>query len=164
MTTFGRILLVPLSAHGLAAFALANTHLCKSSWTDALKEFAEIISLKTMGDFILANAFYNSRAIHVTKVRQILERDPEHDAYSGDFTNQLEKMTEFPVMERTKSYPPAPPSDTLLLPPLKCLYKANVRIQERPRPGDSRPVLPPSHTLSTDHAKLGTLENKHWKV
>ena len=40
--------------------------------------------------------------------------------------------------------PLAPPSDTLLLPPLKCLYKANERIQERPRPGDSRPVLPPS--------------------
>ena len=45
--------------------------------------------------------------------------------------------------------PPAPPSDTLLLPPLKCLYKANERIQERPQPGDSRPVLPPSQrTLS----------------
>ena len=40
--------------------------------------------------------------------------------------------------------PPASPSDTLLLPPLKCLYKANERIQERPQPGDSRPVLPPS--------------------
>jgi hypothetical protein len=58
--------------------------------------------------------------------------------------------------------PPAPPSDTLLLPPLKCLYKANVRIQLRPQPGDSRPVLPPSHR--TDHEKLGTLDNKHRKV
>jgi hypothetical protein len=57
-----------------------------------------------MGDLILANAFYNNRAIHVTKVRQILERDPEYDANSGDFTNQLEKMTEFQVMERTKTY------------------------------------------------------------
>ena len=49
--------------------------------------------------------------------------------------------------------PPAPPSDImgLLLPPLKCLYKANVRIQELPQPGDSRPqVMPPSQrTLST---------------
>ena len=34
-------------------------------------------------------------------------------------------------------------------PPLKCLYKANVRIQELPQPGDSRPVLPPpQRTLS----------------
>jgi hypothetical protein len=73
MTTFVRILLVPLSAplsydfkgvgestrdgrvkftdlteatgNGLAALALTNTHLCKSSWQDALKEYAEIICL-----------------------------------------------------------------------------------------------------------------------
>ena len=45
--------------------------------------------------------------------------------------------------------PPASPSETLLLPPLKCLHKANERIQERPQPGDSRPVIPPSQrTLS----------------
>ena len=45
--------------------------------------------------------------------------------------------------------PPAAPSNTLLLPPLKCLYKANERIQERPQPGDSRLVLAPSQrTLS----------------
>ena len=45
--------------------------------------------------------------------------------------------------------PPVSPSDTLLLPPLKCLYTDNERIQERPQPGDSRPVIPPSnHTLS----------------
>jgi hypothetical protein len=78
MTTFVRILLVPLSVplsydfkgggestrdgrvkftdlteatgNGLAALALANTHLCKSSWTDALKEFAEIISLDQFFD------------------------------------------------------------------------------------------------------------------
>ena len=44
---------------------------------------------------------------------------------------------------------PDPPSDTLLLPPLKCFYKTNERIQERPQPGDSRPVIPPSQrTLS----------------
>ena len=43
--------------------------------------------------------------------------------------------------------PPDPSSDELLLPPLKCLYKTNVRIQERPQPGDSRPVFPPSRTL-----------------
>ena len=30
--------------------------------------------------------------------------------------------------------PPASPSETLLLPPLKCLHKANERIQERPQP------------------------------
>ena len=57
-----------------------------------------------MGDLILASAFYNSRATHVTKIRQILERDPEYDANSGDFANQLEKMTQFQVVERTKAY------------------------------------------------------------
>ena len=45
--------------------------------------------------------------------------------------------------------PPSPPSDTILLSPLKWLYKTNVRIQERPQPGDSRPVMSPSqHPLS----------------
>ena len=42
--------------------------------------------------------------------------------------------------------PPAPPSNTLLLPSLKCLYQGNERIQERPQTGDSRPVLPPSQS------------------
>ena len=41
--------------------------------------------------------------------------------------------------------PPAAPSDTLLLPSLKCLYKDIVLIQERPQPEDSRPVLSQSH-------------------
>jgi hypothetical protein len=65
--------------------------------------------------------------------------------------------------QREVQDPPPPPSDIrggsrhlrdkiLLLPPLsplKFLYKANVHIQERPQPGDSRPVLPPSQlTLS----------------
>ncbi len=45
--------------------------------------------------------------------------------------------------------PSAPPSDTLLLSPLKCLDKTNERIQERSQPGDSRPVMSPSqYTLS----------------
>ena len=45
--------------------------------------------------------------------------------------------------------PPASPPETILLPPLKCLHKTNERIQERPHPGDSRPVMTPSHrTLS----------------
>ena len=45
--------------------------------------------------------------------------------------------------------PPVPPSDILLLSPLKCLYKVNVHIQDRPQPGNSRPVFPPSQrTLS----------------
>ena len=35
------------------------------------------------------------------------------------------------------------PSDTLLLPPLKYLYKSIEHIQE-PQPGGSRPALPPS--------------------
>jgi hypothetical protein len=167
MMTFVRILLVPLSGplsydfksggestrdgkvkftdlteatgNGLAALALANTHLCKSSWTDVLKEAAEIFSMdqffdvqyhscmnnfepvvwenisefekkygdlnaQMLGDLILASAFYNSRAPHITKVRQILERDPEYDANSGDFANQLEKMTQFQVVKRTKGY------------------------------------------------------------
>ena len=35
------------------------------------------------------------------------------------------------------------------MPPLKCLYKVNEGIQERPQPGDSRPVMSPSQrTLS----------------
>ncbi len=57
-----------------------------------------------MGDLILTIAFYNSHATHVTKVRQILERDSEYDTNRGDFTNQLEKMTQFQVVERTKTY------------------------------------------------------------
>jgi hypothetical protein len=40
--------------------------------------------------------------------------------------------------------PPVSPSETLLLSPLKCLYKTNEHTQERPQPGDSRPVMPPS--------------------
>jgi hypothetical protein len=59
---------------------------------------------KMMGDLILASAFCNNRATHVTKVRQILERDPEYEANSGYFTNQLEKMTQFQVVEWTKTY------------------------------------------------------------
>ena len=45
--------------------------------------------------------------------------------------------------------PPAPPSDTLLLPPLTSLHSALARNQELPQPGESRPVLPPTQrTLS----------------
>jgi hypothetical protein len=40
--------------------------------------------------------------------------------------------------------PPAPPSDTLLLPPLTSLYSANARNRELPQQGESRPVLPPT--------------------
>jgi hypothetical protein len=43
------------------------------------------------------------------------------------------------------------PSDTLLLPPLKRLYKANERIQERPQQGDSRPVMSPSQCTLSRH-------------
>ena len=57
-----------------------------------------------IGRLILMCAFFNSRATHVTKVRQILERDPLYDANNGDFTNQLEKMTQFDVVEKTKAY------------------------------------------------------------
>jgi hypothetical protein len=57
---------------------------------------------KMMGDLILTSAFYNNRATHVMKVRQILECDPEYDANSGDFANQLEKMTQFQVVERRR--------------------------------------------------------------
>ena len=38
---------------------------------------------------------------------------------------------------------PPPPSEFLLLPSLEGLYKANVRNQESPQPGDSRLVIPP---------------------
>jgi hypothetical protein len=45
--------------------------------------------------------------------------------------------------------PPVSPSETLLLPPLKCLYKANEHTRKRPQSGDSRPVMSPSQcTLS----------------
>ena len=40
--------------------------------------------------------------------------------------------------------PAAPPSDTLLLPPLTSLHSAAARNQELPQPGESRSVLPPS--------------------
>ncbi len=105
----GRVKFTDLTeSTGNGLTAKTNTHLCKSSWTDLLKEFAEIISLdqffdvqyhfclnnfepvvwenisefqrkygdltgKMMGDLILARAFYNIHATHVTKVRQILE-------------------------------------------------------------------------------------------
>jgi hypothetical protein len=46
---------------------------------------------KMMGDLILASAFYNSRSTHVTKVRQILERDPEYDTNSGDIQISLRR-------------------------------------------------------------------------
>ena len=56
--------------------------------------------------------------------------------------------------------PPAPPSDTLVLPPLKCLYEDNGRIQERPQPGDSRPVLSPSKcTISRVPSDVTTSED-----
>jgi hypothetical protein len=131
--------LTKATGNGLTALALVKTHLYKSSWTEVLKEFEEIISLdkffdvqyhsclnnfepvvwanikefqrkygdltgKMMGDLILASAFYNSVTTHVTKVRQILERNTEYDTNIGDFTNQLEKMTQFQVVERTKTY------------------------------------------------------------
>jgi hypothetical protein len=45
--------------------------------------------------------------------------------------------------------PPASPSQMLLLPALKYLYKDNEHTQERPQPGDSRPVMSQSQcTLS----------------
>ena len=40
-----------------------------------------------------------------------------------------------------------PPSEFLLLPSLHCLYKDNVRNQEPPQPGDSRPVLASSQRV-----------------
>ena len=52
--------------------------------------------------------------------------------------------------------PPASPSDTLLLPPLKYHYKTNEHIHERPQPGDSRPVLSPSHHTSLESEKTRT--------
>ena len=61
----------------------------------------------------------------------------------------------------TVQEPPASPSEMLLLPPLKCLYKANERTQERPQSGDSRPV---TYAIETDHEKVGTLDNEHWKI
>ncbi len=42
---------------------------------------------------------------------------------------------------------PPPPSEFLLLPSLEGLYKANVRNQESPQPGDSRLVIPPSQRV-----------------
>jgi hypothetical protein len=53
------------------------------------------------------------------------------------------------------------------LPPLLCLYTANVRNQEPPQPGDSRPVMPPCQRVlseQADYDKLANLEYKHSKV
>ncbi len=62
--------------------------------------------------------------------------------------------------------PPASPSDTLLLSPLKYHYTGNERIQERPQTGgfSSGHTTIESHTIETDHEKVGTLDNEHWKV
>jgi hypothetical protein len=43
------------------------------------------------------------------------------------------------------------PSECLLLPPLHCLHKANVRNQEPPQPGESRPVLAWSQRVLSRH-------------
>ena len=59
---------------------------------------------KMMGQLILASAFFNNRSGHVTKVRQILERDLLYDTNNGDYTSQLEKMTQFDVVEKMKAY------------------------------------------------------------
>ena len=56
-------------------------------------------------------------------------------------------------MYTVQDHPP-PPSEFLLLPPLDGLYKAYVRNQELPQPGDSRPVMPQSqHALSQQMMK-----------
>jgi len=63
--------------------------------------------------------------------------------------------------------PPAqtPPSEFLLLPPLNCFHKANVRNQEPPQPGDSRPLCHRRNTpCLADDERLGSLEHKHSKV
>ena len=62
--------------------------------------------------------------------------------------------------------PPASPSNNLLLPSLKCLYKVNERTQERPQPGgfSSGHDTITVYAIETDHEKVGTLENEHWKV
>ena len=39
-----------------------------------------------------------------------------------------------------------PPNESLLLLPLDSLYKAHVRNQELPQPGDSRPVMTPAQS------------------
>ena len=87
----------------------------------------------------------------------LLQLQREYDILVDKYGWSVQKM--FTVKD-----PSDPPSDILLLSPLKWLYKANVRIQELPQPGDSRPVLSPSQHTWTDHEKLGTFENKHWKV
>ncbi len=53
---------------------------------------------------ILMYAFFNILVIHVTKVRQILEWHPLYDTNNGAFTNQFENMTQFDVVEKTKTY------------------------------------------------------------
>ena len=48
-------------------------------------------------------------------------------------------------LSRCKTLPLLPPRRSYChLSKFKCLYKTNERIQERPQPGDSRPVMPPS--------------------
>jgi hypothetical protein len=48
-------------------------------------------------------------------------------------------------MYTMQDHPPRP-NESLLLPPLDSLYKAHVRNQKLPHPGDSRPVMPPSQS------------------
>ena len=56
-------------------------------------------------------------------------------------------------MYTVQDHPPSP-NESLLLPPLDSLYKANVRNPELPQPGDSRLVMPPSqNTLSKQMMK-----------
>jgi hypothetical protein len=71
-----------------------------------------------------------------------------HDPDTWTAPHRLQLRREYDILVNNHGYlvqemytvqdPPDPPSDVLLLPPLKCLYKANVRMQEPPQPGDSR--------------------------
>jgi hypothetical protein len=53
-------------------------------------------------------------------------------------------------MYTVEDHPPSP-NESLLLPSLDSIYKVHVRNQELPRPGDSRPVMPPSQSVLSKH-------------
>ena len=72
----------------------------------------------------------------------LLQLKREYDILTDKYDVPCQEML-------TVQDPSTPPSDILLLPPLKCLYKSKVRIQDLPQPGDSRLVLSSSQlTLS----------------
>ena len=71
----------------------------------------------------------------------------------------------FNLLQLNNNFHPPPPNESLLLPPLDSLYKAHVRNQELPQPGDSRPVMSPSQNAISKQMmkKWEPWETNMWK-